>query len=88
MLLFYAHPTGVYPYTAMSSHEAYEMTELPTQAEFYSDLTQEACTDVDYAHAVNVWRHFGCETMRDYSKIYLFSGILKYFFDIYIYIYL
>ena len=67
----------------MSSHEAYEMSELPTQAEFYNDLSQEACTDSDYAHAVNVWRHFGCETMGEYTKIYLFSGILKIFFCYY-----
>ena len=75
MLLFYVLPTGVYPYTVMASHEAYELTELPTQAEFYSDLTQEPCTDADYVHALNVWNHFGCETMGDYTKIYLLSGI-------------
>ena len=33
-------------------------------------------SEEDYAHAENVWRSFGCTTMRDYHDLYLRTVVL------------
>ncbi|KAJ8911769.1 hypothetical protein NQ315_008821, partial [Exocentrus adspersus] len=59
------------------SYEKLEETvELPPREQFYSSLTENAISEEDYAHAVNVWNAFKCHTLAEYSDIYLKTDVL------------
>ena len=64
---------GVYPYEYMDSMAKFSERELPPKHEFYSRLHDSDISDEDYAHAQNVWRTFGVQTMLAYHNIYLMS---------------
>ena len=53
-----------------------DLIELPSQADFLNKLSDDACSDVDYAHAVRVWDAFNCETFGDYHDVYLQLDVL------------
>ena len=53
---------GVYPYDHMDGIDRFDETKLPSQDAFYNKLSDSLCSSSDYAHAVNVWDAFGCET--------------------------
>ncbi|VVC42986.1 Ribonuclease H-like domain, partial [Cinara cedri] len=44
---------------------------LPEKKQFYSTLTEENIKDAEYIHAKNVWSHFNCRTLGEYSDLYL-----------------
>jgi hypothetical protein len=67
---------GIYPYSYMDSIEKLCETQLPPQAMFTNDLTNEPLSDGDYASAQNVWEMFSCKTMKDYMEVYLLADIL------------
>ncbi len=67
---------GVYPYDYMDTMEKFDATQLPTREQFYSKLDEEQISVGEYAHAQNVWRVFGCKTMRDYHDLYLSADVL------------
>ena len=67
---------GVYPYDYMNSIARFEETSLPSQSKFYNRLNEQDISEEDYAHAENVWRSFGCTTMRDYHDLYLRTDVL------------
>ena len=67
---------GVYPYDYISSLEKLTETQLPPKEQFYSKLNDEDISDEDYQHAQNVWKTFGCQTIRDYHDLYLKSDVL------------
>ena len=67
---------GVYPYDYMDSFDRFVESELPSQADFLNKLSGDACSDVDYAHAVRVWDVFNCETLGDYHDVYLQLDVL------------
>ena len=67
---------GVYPYDYVSSIEKLTETQLPPKDQFYSKLNDEDISDEDYQHAQNVWKTFGCQTIRDYHDLYLKSDVL------------
>ena len=67
---------GVYPYDYVSSLERLAETQLPSKEQFYSKLNDEDISDKDYQHAQNVWKTFGCQTIRDYHDLYLKSDVL------------
>jgi hypothetical protein len=48
-------------------------TNLPYKDCFYSKLSEQGISDVEYARA---WNTFGCKTMQDYHDIYLKSDVL------------
>ena len=48
---------GVYPYEYMDSWERFEKASLPDKEAFYSNLTMEDITDVDYRHAERVFKN-------------------------------
>ena len=50
--------------------------QLPAKEEFYSILTDEGISDVQYQHAQNVWNTFNMKTMVEYHDLYLKSDIL------------
>jgi hypothetical protein len=68
---------GVYPYDYMDMEERLGEAKLPEQEDFFSRLTQEPCSDEDYAHAQDVWRVFNCHTMLDYHNLYLKCDVLQ-----------
>ena len=63
---------GVYPYSfATSVRKLVRCKKLPSRDAFANDLTGLEVTDEDYAHAAHVWNTFACQTMLDYSVLYV-----------------
>lgn len=52
------------------------MTCLPSNEDFYNDLTKSHISEEDYDHAKRVWNVFKCCNMRDYHDLYLKSDVL------------
>jgi hypothetical protein len=67
---------GVYPYEYMNSWERLEETRLPSERSFYSTLTKTEIEESDFDHAKEVWDHFGCKTLGEYSDLYLKINVL------------
>ena len=67
---------GVYPYDYMKTWEKLNERQLPAREEFYSILKEAECSIEDYEHAQNVWRKFGCNTLKDYEDLYLKTDVL------------
>ena len=67
---------GVYPYDYVSSLDKLSETSLPPKEAFYSQLYDKDISDEDYQHAINVWKTFGCKTIRDYHDLYLKTDVL------------
>jgi DNA-directed RNA polymerase subunit RPC12/RpoP len=67
---------GVYPYNYMDSYHKLNLVGLPPQEAFYNDLLEENISDIEYAHAKNVYEKFGCRTFRDYHNLYLETDVL------------
>lgn len=67
---------GIFPYEFIKSYESLNATSLPTRAEFYNSLCDSAVSNDDYAHAQDVWNHFKCKTMLDYSNLYLKTDVM------------
>jgi hypothetical protein len=67
---------GVYPYEYTDSWEKLKETKLPDIEHFYSHLTEKNITENDYIHAQNIWTHFNCKTLGDYSDAYLKLDVL------------
>lgn len=67
---------GIYPYEYMTSHDSLKVTSLPTQDKFYSSLIDSHISENDYQHAKDVWSHFQCQNMGDYSDLYLKTDVL------------
>ena len=42
---------GVYPYEYMDSFERFQEPQLPPKDTFYSSLTEEGISEIDYTHA-------------------------------------
>ena len=67
---------GVYPYDYIDSFNKFGDQQLPLKDSFYSILTDEGISDVQYQHAQNVWNTFDMNIMGDYHDLYLQSDIL------------
>ncbi|XP_072931917.1 uncharacterized protein [Epargyreus clarus] len=67
---------GIYPYEFMTSYDSLKLKSLPTQSEFYSSLTDSNVSDDDYNRANEIWKHFRCQNMLDYSNLYLKTDVL------------
>ena len=67
---------GVYPYDYMDSFGKFNDKQLPQKEKFYSILTDEAISDMQYQHAQKVWNTFNMRTMAEYHDLYLKSDIL------------
>ena len=77
---------GVYPYDYMDSFDRFEESESPLQADFFSELSGDSCTDADYSHAINVREDFGCETTMTFtcSWTYFYLRIFVSSFDVHV----
>lgn len=67
---------GIYPYGyATSIKTLEEKTSLPDRGDFFNDVNQKECDSADYQHAQKVWNHFRCQSMIDYTAIYIKSDV-------------
>eukprot|EP00102_Acyrthosiphon_pisum_P019360 XP_016656570.1 PREDICTED: uncharacterized protein LOC103308039 [Acyrthosiphon pisum] len=67
---------GVYPYEYTDSWGRLEERRIPRKREFYSTLTETGIKESDFEHAKEVWDHFGCRTLGEYSDLYLKIDVL------------
>ncbi|XP_062141781.1 uncharacterized protein LOC133849675 [Drosophila sulfurigaster albostrigata] len=67
---------GVFPYEYLDSVEKLDETSLPPRSKFYSNLTESECSEEDYAHAIQVWYHFNCRSLKEYLELYLKTDVL------------
>lgn len=67
---------GVYPYVYTDSWDKLDELKLPEKSHFYSDLTLEGISDSEYEHAKLVWNTFNCQTLGQYSDLYLRTDVL------------
>ena len=67
---------GVYPYEYMDGWSKFNEKSIPCKESFYSSLTLENITEVDYMHAKNVFKTFKLNNLGDYHDLYVRSGTL------------
>ena len=67
---------GVYPYEYMDSFEWFQEPQLPPKDTFYSSLTEENISEIDYTHAQRVFNHFNMTDLGDYHNFYLLTDVL------------
>ena len=61
---------GVYPYEYMDGWNKFNEKSIPSKESFYSSLTLENITEVDYIHAKNVSKTFKLNNLGDYHDLY------------------
>ena len=66
---------GVFCYDYVDSYERFDEPALPPRAAFFNKLGGVECSEVDYAHAQQVFANFQCESLKDYMQLYLLSDI-------------
>ena len=67
---------GVYPYDYIDSYDRLYEDKLPSQSDFYSELSSLECSNENYEKAKLVWNTFKCKNFLDYHNIYLISDVL------------
>ena len=67
---------AVYPYEYMNSWNRFNKTSLPDKKVFYSSLNMENITNIDYRHAVRVFKEFKMNHLGDYHDLYVQSDTL------------
>ena len=67
---------GVYPYEYMDGWNKLNEKVLPSKESFYSSLTLENITEVDYTHANNVFKKFNINNLGEYHDLYVRSDTL------------
>ena len=73
-MIFYAGREYFHEY--IDSVNRLNENKLPPKTAFYSNLTGSGISDEDYKHAQEVWKEFGCKTLRDYLELYNKSCLL------------
>ena len=67
---------GVYPYQYMDSWSRLNEISLPDKKDFYSRLNMENITDIDYRHAMKVFKEFKMNNLGDYHDLHVQSDTL------------
>ena len=67
---------GIYPYEYMESWQRFHERCLPFKSKFYSNLTLENITDIDYRHTNRVFKKFKLKNLSDYHDLYVQSDTL------------
>ncbi|KAL4100902.1 hypothetical protein QTP88_020927 [Uroleucon formosanum] len=67
---------GLFPYDFTDDWSKLEQTTLPIIEDFYSILTKEHIKDTEYQFAKDVWSHFNCRMLGEYSDLYLKIDVL------------
>jgi len=66
----------VYFYDYTDSWSKLEENSLPSKEDFYSTLYETAIDDDEYIFIMDVWSHFDCCTLGEYSDLYLKIDVL------------
>ncbi|CAG2208295.1 unnamed protein product [Mytilus edulis] len=66
----------VYPYEYFDSEAKFAETQLPPIEDFYSTLSGEGITTLDYAHAQQVWQLYNIQNLGQYHDLYVLSDVL------------
>ena len=67
---------GVYPYEYMDGWDKFNETSVPSKESLYSNLTMENITEMDYIHAINIFKTFKLNNLGDYHDLYVKSDTL------------
>ena len=67
---------GVYPYEYMDEWDKLNEKIIPNKESFYSSLTLENITELEYIHANNVFKTFKLNNLGDYHDLYVQSDTL------------
>ena len=67
---------GVYPYEYIDEWDKFNEKVLPGKESFYSNLTLENISEIDYAHANNVFKKFNFNNLGEYHDLYVRSDTL------------
>ena len=67
---------GVYPYEYMDGWYKFNEKIIPSKELFYSNLTLENISEVDYMHANNVFKTFELKNLGEYHDLYIRSDTL------------
>ena len=54
----------IFPYEYIDSYEKLTEIDLPARMDFFSTLTQEEISILEYEHAKNVWNVFQCQSLK------------------------
>ena len=68
---------GVYPYEYIDEWDKFNEKIIPSKELFYSNLTSENISEVDYMHANNVFKIFELNNLGDYHDLYVRSDTLS-----------
>ncbi|XP_046387447.1 uncharacterized protein LOC124157025 [Ischnura elegans] len=66
---------GIFPYEYVDSWEKLEEKCLPPKEKFYSHINGETVSDDDYEFAQKIWFEFNCQTLGEYSDLYLKTDV-------------
>ena len=67
---------GVYPYEYIDEWDKFNEKVLPDKDSFYSNLTLENISEIDYAYANNVFKKFNINNLGAYHDLYVRSDTL------------
>ena len=67
---------GVYPYEYIDEWDKFNEKVLLGKDSFYSNLTLENITEIDYAHANNVFKKFNINNLGEYYDLHVTSDTL------------
>ena len=67
---------GIFPYQWFNSFENVDLTDLPWQEAFYSEMNQDGLTVEEYSRAREVWSAFNCHTFKDYHDFYMQTNVI------------
>ena len=67
---------GVYPYEYIDEWDKFNEKVLPGKDSFYSNLTLENISEVDFAHANSVFKKFNINNLGEYYDLYVRSDTL------------
>ena len=67
---------GVYPYEYIDAWDKFNEKVLPGKESFYSNLILENISEIDYAHANNVFKKFNLNNLGEYHDLYVRSDTL------------
>ena len=66
----------VYPYQYMDSFERFQETQLPPKDSFYSSLTEEDISEIDFIHSQRVFNRFNMTDLGHCHNLYLLTDVL------------
>ena len=55
----------------MTDRDVFKETCLPPKEAFHSKLKMDGITDDEYDHAQQMWNRHDCQTMEDYTSLYV-----------------